>query len=87
MNASKDQKEKKIDILEGLHYTMAAWWQVTQQTIENYIQRADYRHGQPSDVSDVTVRNEDDAFHHNWQISVAWIIRNLTATSLWTVTW
>jgi hypothetical protein len=34
MDAGKDTK-KKINVLEALHYTVAALQQVTQQTIEN----------------------------------------------------
>jgi hypothetical protein len=59
MDASKDQK-KKIDILEAMHYTVSAWRQIMQQTIEYCFRKADYRRGQPTDVSDVPMRNEDD---------------------------
>jgi hypothetical protein len=59
MDARKDQK-KKIDILEAMHHTVSAWQQVTQQTLEYCFQKAGYGHGQPSDVSDIAMRNDDD---------------------------
>jgi hypothetical protein len=68
MDASKDQK-KKVDVLEAMHYTVSAWQQVMQQTIKYCFKKTGYRRGQPSDVNDVAMRNEDDdgAFHHDWQ--------------------
>jgi hypothetical protein len=39
MDAGKDTK-KKINVLEALHYTVAAFQQVTQQTIENCFRKA-----------------------------------------------
>jgi hypothetical protein len=67
MDAGKDQK-KKIDVLEAMYYTVSAWWQVTQQTLEYCFRKAGYGLGQHSDVSDIAMRNEDDddAFHV-WQ--------------------
>jgi hypothetical protein len=67
MGASKDQ-ENKIDVLEAMHYTVSAWRQVTQHTLEYCFRKAGYGRGQPSDVSDVAMRNEDDddAFR-DWQ--------------------
>jgi hypothetical protein len=67
MDDAKDQK-KKIDVLEAVHYTVSAWQQVTQQTLEYFFKKAGYGHGQPSDVSDITMRNEDeDDVFHAWQ--------------------
>jgi hypothetical protein len=42
---------------------------VTQQTIEYCFRKAGYGRGQPSGVSDIATRNEDDndAFLHGWQ--------------------
>jgi hypothetical protein len=59
MDASKDRKNK-IDVLEAMHYTVWAWQQVTQQTLKYCFRKAGYARGQPSDVSDVAMRNEDD---------------------------
>jgi hypothetical protein len=67
MDASKDEKNK-ISILEATHYTVSAWRQVTQQTLEYCFRKAGYECCQPSDVSDIAVRSEDgdDAFC-DWQ--------------------
>jgi hypothetical protein len=44
-------------------------FRITQQAIEYCLRKAGYGCGQPSDVSDVSMRNEDDdnTFHHDWQ--------------------
>jgi hypothetical protein len=86
MDASKDQ-QNEIDILEARHYTVSAWLQVTHQILEYCFRKSVYGHGQPSDVSDIAMWNEDDndAFRAG-KSSVAWIMRLLT-TCLWTVTW
>jgi hypothetical protein len=66
-DAGKDQKNK-ADGLEAMHYTVSPWRQVTQQTLEYCLRKAGYGRGQPLDVSDVAMRNEDDddAFR-DWQ--------------------
>jgi hypothetical protein len=66
MDAGKDKK-KKINVLEALHYTVAALQQVTQQTIENCFQKADYVQGQSSGASDVVLTNDDDDFRQDWE--------------------
>jgi hypothetical protein len=67
LDGGKDQK-KKTAVLEAMHYTVSAWRHVTQQTLEYRFGKAGYRRGQPSDVSDVAMRNEDDDFvFHDWQ--------------------
>jgi hypothetical protein len=59
MDAGKDQK-KKIDVLDAMHYTASTWQHVMQQTLEYCFRKAGYGHGQPSDLSDTAMRNEDD---------------------------
>jgi hypothetical protein len=66
MDAGKDTK-KKINVLETLHYTVAALQQVTQQTIENCFQKAGYVQGQCSGDSDVVLTNDDDNFRQDWE--------------------
>jgi hypothetical protein len=65
MDAGKDTK-KKINVLEALHYTVAALQQVTQQTIENCFWKAGYVQGQSSGDSDV-LTNDDDNFRQDWE--------------------
>jgi hypothetical protein len=66
MDAGKDTK-KKINVLETLHYTVAALQQVTQLTIENCFQKAGYVQGQSSGDSDVVLTNDDDDFRKDWK--------------------
>jgi hypothetical protein len=64
MDAGKDTK-KNINVLEVLHYTVAALQQVTQQTIKNCFRKAGYLQGQSSGNSDVVLTNDDD-FCQDW---------------------
>jgi hypothetical protein len=66
MDAGKDMK-KKINVLEALHYTVAALQEVTQQTIKNCFWKAGYVHGQFSGDSDVVLTNDDDDFRQDWE--------------------
>jgi hypothetical protein len=66
MDAGKDTK-KKINVLEALHYTVAALQEVIQQTIENCFRKAGYVQGQSSGDSDVILTNDDDDFHQDWE--------------------
>jgi hypothetical protein len=66
MDAGKDTK-KKINVLEALHYTVAALKEVTQQTIENCFRIAGYVQGQSSGDSDVVLTNDDDDFRQAWE--------------------
>jgi hypothetical protein len=69
MDAGKDTK-KKINVLEALHYNVAALQQVTQKTIENCFRKAGYVQGQSSGDSDVVLTKDDD-FRQDWESSVA----------------
>jgi hypothetical protein len=66
MDAGKDTK-RKINVLEALHYTVAALQEVTQQTIENCFRKAGYVQGQSSGNSDVVLTNDDDDFRPGWE--------------------
>jgi hypothetical protein len=66
MDAGKDTT-KKINVLEALHYTVAALQQVTQQTIENCFRKAGCVQGQSSGDSDVVLTNDDDDFCQDWE--------------------
>jgi hypothetical protein len=66
MDEGKDMK-KKINVLETLHYTVAALQQVTHQTIENCFRKAGYMQGQSSGDSDVILTNDDDDFRQDWE--------------------
>jgi hypothetical protein len=66
MDAGKDTK-KKINVLEALHYTVAALQEVTQQTIKNCFRKAGYVQGESSGDSDVVLTNDDDDFRQDWE--------------------
>jgi hypothetical protein len=66
MDAGKDKK-KKINMLEALHYTVAALQQVTQQTIKNCFRKAGYVQGQSSGDSDIVLTNDDNDFRQDWE--------------------
>jgi hypothetical protein len=66
MDVGKDTK-KKINVLEVLHYTVAALQQVTQQTIDNCFWKAGYVQGQSSGDSNVVLTKDDDDFRQDWE--------------------
>jgi hypothetical protein len=43
MELGKEIK-KKFKVLEAMHYIMAAWQQVSQQTIQNCFRKAGYKY-------------------------------------------
>jgi hypothetical protein len=65
MDAGKYMK-KKINMLEALHYIVAALQQVTQQTIENF-RKAGYVQGQSSDDSDFVLTKDYYHFRQDWE--------------------
>jgi hypothetical protein len=65
MDSGKDTK-KKINVLQALHYTVAAFQQVTQQTIEDCFRKAGYVQGQSSGDRDVVLTTDDDDFRQDW---------------------
>ena len=57
MESGKDVK-KKINVLEAMHYIMAAWQQVSQQTIQNCIHKAGHKY--QSDGNEMANDDDDD---------------------------
>jgi hypothetical protein len=57
MESGKEVK-KKINVLEAMHYIIAAWQQVSQQTIQNYFCKAGHKYH--SDGNEMA--NDDDDF-------------------------
>jgi hypothetical protein len=43
MESGKEVK-KKINVLEAMHYIMAAWQEVSQQTIQNCFRKAGHKY-------------------------------------------
>jgi hypothetical protein len=65
MKSGKEVK-KKINILEEMHYIIAAWHQVSQQTIQNCFHKAGHKYQSDGhEVSDDD--DDDDDFGQDWE--------------------
>ena len=62
MESGKEVK-KKINVLEAMHCIMAAWQQVSQQTIQNCFRKAGHKY--QSDGNEMA--NNDDDFGQDWE--------------------
>ena len=62
MGSGKEVK-KKINILEAMHYIMAAWQQVSQQTIQNCFCKAGHKYQSEGNE----MANDDDDFSQDWE--------------------
>ena len=58
MESGKEVK-KKINTLEAIHYIMAAWQQVSQQTIQNCFRKAGHKY---QSVGNEIANDDDDDF-------------------------
>jgi hypothetical protein len=56
---AKGSKEK-MNVLEAMHYIMAAWQQITQQTIQNCFRKAGYKY--QSNVNEMANDDDDDDY-------------------------
>ena len=57
MESGKEVK-KKINVLEAMHYIMAAWQHVSQQTIQNCFRKAGHKY--QSDDNEMANDDDDD---------------------------
>ena len=64
MESGKEVK-KKISVLEAMHYIMAAWQQVSQQTIQNCFRKAGHEY--QSDGNKMANDDDDDGFGQDWE--------------------
>jgi len=62
MESGKEVK-KKINVHEAMHDIMAAWQQVSQQTIQNCFRKAGHKY--QSDGNEMA--NDDDDFGQDWE--------------------
>jgi len=60
---SRKEVKKKINVFEAMHYIMAAWQQINQQTIQNCFRKARYKY--QSDGNEMA--NDDDDFGQDWE--------------------
>jgi Rad3-related DNA helicase len=63
MESRKEVKEK-INIFEAMRYIMAAWQQITQQTIQNCFRKAGYKH---QSNGNEMANDDDDEFGQDWE--------------------
>jgi hypothetical protein len=61
---SRKEVEKKINVLKAMHYIMATWQQITQQTILNCFRKAGYKY--QSNVNEMATDDDDD-FGKDWE--------------------
>jgi hypothetical protein len=65
MESGKEVR-KKINVLEAMHYIMAAWQQVSQQTIQNCFRKAGHKY--QSDGNEMANDDDDDDdFGQDWE--------------------
>jgi len=64
MESGKEVK-KKINVLETMHYIMAAWQQVSQHTTQNCIRKAGHKY--QSDGNEMANDDDDDDFGQDWE--------------------
>jgi hypothetical protein len=57
--------KKKINILKAMHYIMAAWQQVSQQTIQNCFRKAGHKY--QSDGNEMANDDDDYDFVQDWE--------------------
>ena len=62
MESGKEVK-KKINVLEAMHYIMAAWRQVSQQTIQNCFRKAGHKYQSDGNEN----AKDDDDFGQDWE--------------------
>jgi hypothetical protein len=64
---SRKEVKKKINVLKAMHYIMAAWQQITQQTIQNRFRKAGYKY--QSNVNEMATDDDDDDydFGQDWE--------------------
>jgi hypothetical protein len=65
MDSGKDI-ELKINVLQAIHFTGAAWQQVTQSTTLNCFCQCGYRHELNTEADSDSSIEDDDAFHEDW---------------------
>jgi ABC-type transport system involved in cytochrome c biogenesis ATPase subunit len=60
----RNEVKKKINVFEAMHYIMAAWQQITQQTIQNCFRKAGYKY---QSNGNEMVNDDDDDFGQDWE--------------------
>src|SRR5215469_5514276 len=61
---SQKEVKKKINVFEAVHYIMAAWQQINQQTIQNCFRKAGYKY---QSGGNEMANDDDDDFSQDWE--------------------
>jgi hypothetical protein len=59
------RSKEKINLLEAMHYIMAAWQHVSQQIIQNCFRKAGHKY--QSDGIEMANDDDDDYFGQDWE--------------------
>jgi isopenicillin N synthase-like dioxygenase len=84
MELGKEAK-KKINVLEAMHYIMAAWQQASQQTIQNCFRKAGHKY--QSEGNEMANDDDDDISAKNGKNCVEPRNTISKATSQWITMW
>src|SRR5215469_12094346 len=61
------QPKKHVNVLEAMHYIMAAWQQINQQTIQNCFRKAGYKYHSDGNEMANNDDDDDDDFGKDWE--------------------
>src|SRR5215510_11981906 len=64
---SRKEVKKKINVFEAVHYIMAAWQQINQQTIQNCFRKAGYKYQSDGNEMANDDDDDDDDFGQDWE--------------------
>ena len=64
---SGEEVKKKINVLEAMHYIMAAWQQESKQTIQNCFRKAGHKYQSDGNEMANDDDDDDDDFGQDWE--------------------
>jgi hypothetical protein len=64
----RTEVKKKTNVFEAMHYIMAAWQQINQQTIQNCFRKDGYKyHLDVNEMENDDDDDDDDDFSQDWE--------------------
>jgi hypothetical protein len=64
----RTEVKKKTNVFEAMHYIMAAWQQINQQTIQNCFRKAGYKYQlDGNEMANDDDDDDDDDFSQDWE--------------------
>jgi hypothetical protein len=64
---SRNEVKKKLNVFKAMHYIMAAWQEITQQTIQNCFRKAGYKYQSDGNEMANNDDDNDDDFGQDWE--------------------